>query len=140
MLVVVSLYEGLDMYHIIKTMEFEQHIACIGTGHVGGHTMAVTTAKYPSIRVTIIDVNKSRIDAWNTQKLPIIEPGLEDVVRVARGRNLFFTTEMVPVVDEADIIFLCVNTPTKTFGSLLLQTVPELMVVFILTKCVSSVS
>ncbi|KAF5314221.1 hypothetical protein D9758_018175 [Tetrapyrgos nigripes] len=93
-------------------------ICCIGAGYVGGPTCAVIALKCPHIQVTIVDLNKSRIDAWNTPdfKLPIYEPGLEDVVRQCRGRNLFFSTDVDKGIQEADLIFVSVNTPTKKSG------------------------
>jgi len=78
--------------------------------------MAVIALKCPDVKVTIYDMNQARIDAWNSDNLPIYEPGLEDVVKQARGRNLFFTTSFEPAIQEADIIFMSVNTPTKHHG------------------------
>ena len=85
---------------------------------VGGPTCAVIALKCPHITVTIADINKARIDAWNSPdySLPIYEPGLEDVVRQCRGRNLFFSTDVVKGIKEADLIFVSVNTPTKKSG------------------------
>lgn len=94
-------------------------ITCIGAGYVGGPTMSVIAQKNPHIEITVVDVNKSRIDAWNDSdlsKLPIYEPGLDAVVGEARGRNLFFSTDVEKAIDEADMIFISVNTPTKTYG------------------------
>jgi len=84
----------------------------------GGPTCSVIALKCPHIRVTIVDLNQSRIDAWNSAdfNLPIYEPGLEDVVRQARGRNLFFSTDVDKAIEEADLIFVSVNTPTKKSG------------------------
>jgi len=93
-----------------------KHIACIGAGYVGGPTMAVIAMKCPQYRVTVADTNTSRIAAWLTDALPIYEPGLLEVVQAARGRNLFFTTDIAGAIREAEIIFVSVNTPTKTFG------------------------
>lgn len=96
-----------------------KNICCIGAGYVGGPTMAVVAQKCPHIKVTIVDINASRIAAWNNKdlsKLPIFEPGLDDIVKEARGRNLFFSTEIDKTIDEADMIFISVNTPTKTYG------------------------
>jgi UDPglucose 6-dehydrogenase len=81
-------------------------IACIGAGYVGGPTMAMIAKKCPHIEVVVLDINKNRIDAWNSDTLPIFEPGLKDVVDAARGRNLFFSTEVEKHVAEADIIFV----------------------------------
>lgn len=94
-------------------------IACIGAGYVGGPTMSVIAQKNPHIQVTVVDLNQERIDDWNTtdlSRLPIYEPGLDDVVKEARGRNLFFSTDVEGAIDEADMIFISVNTPTKTYG------------------------
>ena len=91
-------------------------ICCIGAGYVGGPTMAMIARKCPDIRVTVVDMNAARIAAWNSDKLPIFEPGLDEVVSSARGKNLFFSTEVARGIKEADIIFVCVNTPTKTYG------------------------
>ena len=91
-------------------------ICCIGAGYVGGPTMAMIAAKCPDIEVTVVDINANRIEAWQTDSLPIYEPGLLDVVKQARGRNLFFSTDVESAIQRADIIFVSVNTPTKTFG------------------------
>lgn len=96
-----------------------KNICCIGAGYVGGPTMAVIAQKCPHIKVTVVDLNQDRINAWNNQDLsllPIYEPGLDAVVGEARGRNLFFSTEVDKAIDEADAIFISVNTPTKTYG------------------------
>ena len=94
-------------------------ICCIGAGYVGGPTMAVIAQKCPEIEVTVVDLNQERIDAWNgddLSKLPVYEPGLPEVVKEARGRNLFFSTEVDEAIDKAEMIFISVNTPTKTYG------------------------
>jgi UDPglucose 6-dehydrogenase len=94
-------------------------ICCIGAGYVGGPTMAVIAQKCPHIQVTVVDMNAERIAAWNdedTENIPIYEPGLSAVVAEARGRNLFFSTDVEKAIDEAQIIFISVNTPTKTYG------------------------
>jgi UDPglucose 6-dehydrogenase len=94
-------------------------ICCIGAGYVGGPTMAVIADRCPNIQVTVVDLNSDRISAWNDQdlsKLPVYEPGLDAVVGRARSRNLHFTTEVDRAIAEADMIFLSVNTPTKTRG------------------------
>lgn len=96
-----------------------KNICCIGAGYVGGPTMAVIALKSPHIKVTVVDLNQERIDAWNgddLDKLPIYEPGLAEVVDKCRGENLFFSTEVDKAIDEADAIFISVNTPTKTYG------------------------
>ncbi|GAA5807643.1 hypothetical protein MFLAVUS_001013 [Mucor flavus] len=91
-------------------------ICCIGAGYVGGPTCAVIAYKCHNIKVTIVDLNQARIDAWNSDKLPIYEPGLEEVVFDRRGKNLFFTTDVDAAIEEADLIFVSVNTPTKKTG------------------------
>ncbi|BCY27282.1 UDP-glucose 6-dehydrogenase [Flavobacterium okayamense] len=94
-------------------------ICCIGAGYVGGPTMAVIAQKCPHIKVTVVDLNQERINAWNDNdlsKLPVYEPGLDSVVKEARGRNLFFSTEVDHAIEEAEMIFISVNTPTKTYG------------------------
>lgn len=96
-----------------------KNICCIGAGYVGGPTMAVIAQKNPNIKVTCVDLNEARINAWNDEdlnQLPIYEPGLAEVVGEARGRNLFFSTAVDKAIDEADMIFISVNTPTKTYG------------------------
>ena len=94
-------------------------ICCIGAGYVGGPTMAVIAKKNPHIKVTIVDINQARIDAWNdsdVSKLPIYEPGLAEIVKETRGKNLFFSTEIDKAINESEMIFISVNTPTKTYG------------------------
>ena len=94
-------------------------ICCIGAGYVGGPTMAVIALKCPNIKVTVVDINKQRIAAWNhadLDQLPIYEPGLKEVVAEARGRNLFFSTDVEKAIEESQMIFMAVNTPTKTYG------------------------
>ena len=96
-----------------------KNICCIGAGYVGGPTMSVIALKCPEINVTVVDLNKQRIDAWNNEdlsKLPIYEPGLDKVVAQARGRNLFFSTDVDNAIEKAEMIFIAVNTPTKTYG------------------------
>lgn len=97
-------------------MSDSTHILCIGAGYVGGPTMAVIAARCPHVRVTVVDINAARIAAWNSDDLPIYEPGLLEVVKAARGRNLFFSTDIPGGIRDADVIFVSVNTPTKTFG------------------------
>lgn len=92
-------------------------ILCIGAGYVGGPTMAMIAAKCPDYKVTVADINAQRIAGWNSDNLPIYEPGLKELVEQSRGRNLFFTTDVEKGIKEAHIIFVSVNTPTKTFGS-----------------------
>jgi UDPglucose 6-dehydrogenase len=91
-------------------------ICCIGAGYVGGPTMAMIALKAPGIQVTVVDLNAARIAAWNSGDLPIYEPGLDEVVRQVRGRNLHFSTAVAEGIRDADIIFVSVNTPTKTYG------------------------
>ena len=94
-------------------------ICCIGAGYVGGPTMAVFADHCPDIEIKVVDVNKERIDSWNnsdTKKLPIFEPGLDEIINRRRGKNLFFSTEVEASIEEADMIFISVNTPTKTRG------------------------
>ena len=95
------------------------NICCIGAGYVGGPTMAVIALKCPNIKVTVVDVNQDRIDAWNSadlNQLPIFEPGLKEVVAEARGRNLFFSNDIEKAIEDSQMIFMAVNTPTKTYG------------------------
>jgi len=95
-------------------------ICCIGAGYVGGPTMAVVAKQCPHIKVTIVDLNEARIAAWNdpdVNNIPVYEPGLGEVVAAGRGRNLFFSTDVDKAIDEADMIFISVNTPTKTYGA-----------------------
>ncbi|MGY8693819.1 MAG: nucleotide sugar dehydrogenase, partial [Verrucomicrobiia bacterium] len=92
------------------------NICCLGAGYVGGPTMAMIAYKCPDITVTVADINASRIAAWNSDELPVFEPGLDDVVKSARGKNLFFTTDKVKAIKQADIVFVSVGTPTKTYG------------------------
>ena len=91
-------------------------ICCIGAGYVGGPTMAKIAQKCADIEVTVVDVNAKRIAAWQSAELPVYEPGLLEVVQEARGRNLFFSTDVDAAIEASDIIFISVNTPTKTYG------------------------
>ena len=96
-----------------------KNICCIGAGYVGGPTMSVLAQKNPHIKITVVDINEERIAAWNHDDLdglPIYEPGLKEIVQEARGRNLFFSTNVEKAIDEAEMIFISVNTPTKTYG------------------------
>ncbi|MGA2955584.1 MAG: nucleotide sugar dehydrogenase [Thermodesulfobacteriota bacterium] len=97
-------------------MNFFKKILCIGAGYVGGPTMSAIALKCPQYKVTVVDVNEYRIKQWNSDCLPIYEPGLDNIIRKTRGVNLFFSTEIEKEIKEADIIFVSVNTPTKTFG------------------------
>ncbi len=96
--------------------KFERKILCIGAGYVGGPTMAMIAHKCPQYKIVVVDINKEKIDAWNSDELPIYEPGLYDVVKSARGRNLFFSTDVDKWIKECSVIFVSVNTPTKTYG------------------------
>ncbi len=96
-----------------------KNICCIGAGYVGGPTMAVIAQKCPGVKVTVVDINEKRINQWNdrdVEKIPIYEPGLSEIVRETRDKNLFFSTDVDKAIDEADMIFISVNTPTKTYG------------------------
>ena len=96
-----------------------KNICCIGAGYVGGPTMSIIAQKNPKIKVHVVDMNKNKIAAWNSENLenlPVYEPGLSKVVKEARGRNLFFSTHVNKHIEEADMIFISVNTPTKTTG------------------------
>ena len=96
-----------------------KNICCIGAGYVGGPTMVVFADKCPNINFNVIDINKSKIDAWNEEdltKLPIYEPGLDELVKKCRGKNLFFSTEIENNIANSDMIFISVNTPTKKKG------------------------
>jgi len=95
-----------------------KNICCIGAGYVGGPTMAVIALKCPDIKVTVVDLNQERIKAWNgpLERLPVYEPGLAEVVKETRGRNLFFSEDIAENIEKAEMIFMAVNTPTKTEG------------------------
>ena len=97
-------------------MSIEKKILCIGAGYVGGPTMAVIALKCPEYKVTIVDINEEKIRKWNSGELPIYEPGLEEIITKVRGSNLFFSADIKSGIKESDIIFVSVNTPTKTFG------------------------
>lgn len=97
-------------------MSNEKTILCIGAGYVGGPTMAMIALKNPDYKVIVVDINKERIKAWNSDNLPIYEPGLLEIVHKIRDKNLFFSTDIENGIREAYIIFVSVNTPTKTFG------------------------
>jgi len=93
-----------------------QSICCIGAGYVGGPTMAVFALKCPHLTITVVDSNADKIAAWNTDQLPVYEPGLLEIVKQVRGKNLFFSTDTDRAIENAQMIFISVNTPTKTFG------------------------
>lgn len=91
-------------------------ICCIGAGYVGGPTMAMIARKCPALSVHVVDINPARIAAWNSDTLPVYEPGLQEIVEANRGKNLFFSTEVDAHIRDADMIFISVNTPTKQYG------------------------
>ena len=95
-----------------------KNICCIGAGYVGGPTMAVIALKCPDINVTVVDANPNKIKSWNgpLDSLPVYEPGLSEVVDEARNRNLFFSTNIKDAIQKSEMIFMAVNTPTKTKG------------------------
>jgi UDPglucose 6-dehydrogenase len=96
---------------------FQKNILCIGAGYVGGPTMAVIAYKCPQYKITVVDINHERIAQWNSGELPVYEPGLDEIVKATRGKNLFFDTDIDKGIKESHIIFVGVNTPTKTFGA-----------------------
>ncbi len=94
-------------------------ICCIGAGYVGGPSMAVIAEKCPHITVTVVDINKKRIESWNSENfenLPVFEPGLKEIIKKNRGKNLFFSNNVQKEIESSNMIFLCVNTPTKIRG------------------------
>lgn len=95
-----------------------KNICCIGAGYVGGPTMAVIALKCPNIEVTVVDVNSEKIDKWNgpLNQLPVYDPGLPDVIKQVRGKNLFFSNDIDTEINKAQMIFMAVNTPTKKEG------------------------
>ena len=93
-----------------------KNICCIGAGYIGGPTMAVIAKHCPDRVIRVVDINEKRIAAWNSDELPIYEPGLDEIVKQCRGKNLFFSTDIAEAIRDCDIIFVGVNTPTKTFG------------------------
>ncbi|XP_076319073.1 UDP-glucose 6-dehydrogenase-like [Tachypleus tridentatus] len=93
-----------------------QKICCLGAGYVGGPTCTVIALKCPDIQVVVVDKSEARIQQWNSDTLPIYEPGLDEAVKKSRGRNLFFSTDVDTAIKESDLIFISVNTPTKTYG------------------------
>jgi len=96
--------------------KFKKNILCIGAGYVGGPTMAVIARKCPEYKITVVDINPERINEWNSDDLPVYEPGLDEIVKNVRGKNLFFSTDVKKGIKDSDIIFVSVNTPTKSFG------------------------
>jgi len=105
------------MIIIEHNMEIK-NICCIGAGYVGGPTMSVIALKCPNINVNVVDANVDKINSWNGKldKLPVFEPGLKEIVKKARGKNLFFSTNIKDCIEKAEMIFMAVNTPTKTEG------------------------
>ncbi len=97
-------------------MTFRKNILCIGAGYVGGPTMAMIAYKCPQYKVTVVDIDAERIKQWNSDDLPIYEPGLDEIVKKIRGRNLFFSDDIEKAIREAEIIFVSVNTPVKNYG------------------------
>ncbi len=101
-------------------MKYEiKNICCIGAGYVGGPTMAVIADKCPHIQVNVVDINKERVKQWNDidlERLPIYEPGLADIVKRSRGKKLHFSNFIRENIKKADMVFISVNTPTKTKG------------------------
>ena len=96
-----------------------KNICCIGAGYVGGPTMAVIASHCTDIKVNIVDINEKRISSWNNSdlsQLPVYEPGLKELIKKCRGKNLFFSTEIKKSISAADMIFISVNTPTKNRG------------------------
>jgi UDPglucose 6-dehydrogenase len=98
-------------------MKFRKKILCIGAGYVGGPSMAMIAYKCSDYRITVVDTNPDRIDAWNSAELPVYEPGLDIIIKKTRGKNLFFAKDIENQIKENDIIFVSVNTPTKTYGA-----------------------
>jgi UDPglucose 6-dehydrogenase len=97
-------------------MKFKKNILCIGAGYVGGPTMAIIAYKCPQYKVTVVDIDEERIKRWNSDDLPIYEPGLDEIVKKIRDRNLFFSDEIEKAIREAEIVFVSVNTPVKDYG------------------------
>jgi len=96
-----------------------KNICCIGAGYVGGPTMAVIAQKCPEINVRVVDLDKDKINAWNDSdlsNLPVKEPGLSDIIKKVRNKNLFFSNDIDDAIIKSDMIFIAVNTPTKTSG------------------------
>ena len=105
---------------INKIMKYKiNNICCIGAGYVGGPTMAVIADKCPNIQIEVVDINKDRIRQWNEdnfEKLPIFEPGLAEIIKRCRGKNLHFSNFVEQKIKKADMVFISVNTPTKKRG------------------------
>lgn len=96
--------------------KYDEVVCCIGAGYVGGPTMAVLAQHCVNSKFYVVDIDQKRIDAWNSNELPIFEPGLQTIVEQTRNRNLFFSTEVSRCIKEAGIIFIAVNTGTKYYG------------------------
>ena len=112
-------HTSLNIIDINMSKKKIRNICCIGAGYVGGPTMAVIAYKSPEVNVNVVDISEERINQWNEKdlsKLPIFEPGLAEIVDATRGKNLFFSSEIDKAIDSADMIFISVNTPTKTYG------------------------
>ena len=94
------------------------NICCIGAGYVGGPTMSVIALKCPEIKITVVDYSPEKIKSWNgpIDKLPVYEPGLSEIVEKVRVRNLFFSNNVKDAIQQAQMIFVAVNTPTKKTG------------------------
>ena len=101
---------------LMPQKNFKKNILCIGAGYVGGPTMTIIANKCSDYKITVVDISEERITAWNSNELPIFEPGLKDRLLKVRGKNLFFSNDIDTSIDQADIIFVCVNTPIKKFG------------------------
>jgi hypothetical protein len=121
----VNAFDRLWQSVLVMSVSLSRSKGCAASTHhrflfssQGGPTCAVIALKCPDIQVTIVDLNQKRIDAWNSPNyaLPIYEPGLVEVVKQARGRNLAFSTDIDRSIQEADLIFVSVNTPTKKTG------------------------
>ncbi|KPA12018.1 UDP-glucose 6-dehydrogenase [Candidatus Magnetomorum sp. HK-1] len=97
-------------------MKINKRITCIGAGYVGGATMAIIAKKCPEYQVSVVDMDQKRIDEWNSDTIPVYEPGLYEIIKEVRGKNLFFSTDLEQAISINDIIFIAVDTPTKTYG------------------------
>ena len=104
------------MVFVDTEKDFKMVVCCIGAGYVGGPTCAVISEQCPDVLTIIVDIDEARIAQWNSDDLPIYEPGLDEIVRAQRGKNLFFSTNIKDAINLADIIFVSVNTPTKKRG------------------------
>ena len=112
-IIIIAIHITLFFHYRIMSVK---NICCIGAGYIGGPTCTIIADKCPDIKVTVVDINQQRIDKWNSDTLPIFEPGLEEIVKRNRGKNLFFSCDVAQGIRDADLIFISVNTPTKTFG------------------------